>query len=264
MLASPHEVYYRDLERCLAKGRSLDEYDQDRVKWIMQSSKLRAWLNDSESRVLLINGNEEGNEAIYPPTFLSAKIIESLANIEPIITLYFFCSLHTTSSRPEIEDNAAGMVKGLIIQLMLRNFSWDLNFLSQEDLEKLEDNDLDTMCRLFGELIWQLPSNTLIFWMIDGITFYERSSKRKDFLKAINELLNLLEACVNVVIKFLLTCYGRSGYVAKSIDDKEDILLVPANVDGDCQGWSEPFWERNIGQDVDNLEELALGDNPCP
>lgn len=250
------DVPQQDLKRCLSMGTSLSLNDQDRVKWMMQSPKLREWLNFPESRKLLINGDGAANEMFSSTTFLSAKLLESLGHIEPIVSQHFFCSLHTTS-RKDIMADATGLIKSFVSQLLQRDVSWDLSFLSTTDLEKIQHNDLETICALYRRLIQQLPDTTFLFWMIDGINYYERSERRRDFLKVIHELLGILKDCNSVVIKLLLTCPGISLYVKDALG-REDVLTVPPTVDGSRQGWSERVFQKTVGHEIEHLDGAAL------
>lgn len=252
-LGVPRGLAQQDLKRCLDMGTSLSLTDQDRVEWMMRSSKLREWLNAPESRTFLLNGDGDANEMFPPTTFLSAKLSESLAHIEPTFLQSFFCSLHTSSRNDNMAD-ATGLVKSFISQLLLRDVAWDLAFLSTTHLEKIQRNDIDTICALLRSLIQQLPDATFLFWMIDGINYYERSERRRNFLKVIHELLAIIKDCNGVVIKLLLTCPGKSLYVKDALA-KEDILTVPPTVDGSRQGWSERAFRKTLRKEVENLGE---------
>ncbi len=232
-------------------GTSLSLTDQDRVEWMMRSPTLREWLNFPGSRTLLLNGDGDANEMFPPTTFVSAKLLESLAHIEPIITLLFFCSLHMTSRKDTMAD-ATGLIKSFVSQLLLRDGPWDLAFLSSADVEKIQNSDIETICMLFRRLLQQLPDATFLFWMIDGINYYERSERRRDFLKVIHELLGVINDTKGVVIKLLLTCPGKSSYV-KDVVGKENILNVPPTVDGGRQGWSERAFRKTLGHEIENF-----------
>lgn len=235
-------------------GTSLSLTDQDRVEWMMQTPKLREWLNSPKSRTLLVNGDGEANDMFPPTTFLSAKLLESLGHIEPIITHHFFCSLHTTSGGKDTMADAAGLIKSFISQLLLRDISWDLSHLSTTDLEGIQRNDIDTICSLFRNLTQQIPTVTFLFWMIDGINYYERSERRRDFLKVVHELLGVIKDCDGLVIKLLLTCPGKSFFVKDALG-KEDVLNVPPTVEGGRQGWSERVFQKTLGHEIENLDE---------
>ena len=249
------DVPQQDLKRCLSMGSALSLIDQDRIKWMIESSRLRDWLNFPRSRILLINGNSDANEMFSSTTFLSAKLLESLGHIEPIIIQHFFCSLHTSSRKDTMAD-ATGLIKSFSFQLLQRDISWDLTFLSSTDIEKLRENHLDTVCSLFRGLLQQLPDTTFLFWMIDGINYYERSERRQDFLKVVHELLGMIKDRNGVVIKLLFTCPGTSFFV-KDMLDKDDILHVPATVDGGRQGWSEGAFQKTLGHEIERLDDAG-------
>ena len=233
-------------------GPLLSVTDQDRVEWMMQSPKLREWLNSPNSRTLLLNGDGDANEMFSPTTFLSAKLLESLSHIETILLQRFFCSLHTSSKNDTLAD-ATGLIKSFASQLLSPDVSWDLSFLSPTDVEKIQHNDLDTICALFRNLIQQLPNTTFLFWMIDGINYYERSERRRDFLKVVHALLDIIKDCNGVVIKLLLTCPSKSVYVKDALG-RDDILTVPPTVDGSRQGWSERVFQKTLGNEIENLD----------
>ena len=220
----------------------------------MQSPKLREWLNFPKSRTLLLNGDGDGDEMFSPTTFLSAKLLESLSYIEPVVLQHFFCSLHTSSSNKDNMTDATGLIKSFVSQLLLRDdVSWDLTFLSTTEVENVQNGDVEKICALFRSLIEQLPDGTFLFWMIDSINYYERSERRRGFLKVIHSLLDTIEGCKNgVVIKFLLTCPSKSLFV-KDLLRKEDIVTVPPTVDGSRQGWSERAFQNTIGNDVERF-----------
>ena len=182
-----------------------------------------------------------------------------MRHIQPIISHHFFCSLHTTS-REDIKDDATGIIRSFIVQLLLRDIPWGLSFLSKKDLEKIEHDDLETVFVLFQKIVLQLPNLTFVFWMIDGINYYERSERRQDFLKVIHGLLGIIKERDDIVIKLLLTCHSKSAYV-KDTDEKDDILTIPLTVDGSRQGWSERVFQRTLGQEIGNFKEVNLDDH---
>ena len=251
-LALPPDLTPQDLKRCLSMTTALSLHDQNRVEWMILAPKLRDWLNLPESRTLLLNGNSDANEMFSPTTILSAKLIESLAHVEPIITLHFFCSLHTTS-RTDTVANTVGLIKSFVSQLLLRDdVPWDLTFLSAAHVANIRANDIDTICMLFRRLLQQLPEPTFLFWMIDGINFYERSERRVDFLKVVRMLLGIINDCSHVIIKLLLTCPGISPHV-RNLLSKEDVMTVPLTVEGSCQGLSERAFRETTGHSLDRF-----------
>ena len=246
------ELSQQDLQRCLSKGTTLGLKDQDRVKWIMQSRQLQEWLTEPRSRTLLLNGNGEGSPTFSPCTFLTAKFLEGLRQVQPIICMFYFCSLHMSSREGHRED-AGTLVKTLVSQLLYCDLPYDTSFLTQEDLEKIEQSDLSTFCMLLQQLMQQIPSGTFLFLVVDGISFYERSERRQGLLEVLKVLLAVLEECQSSVLKLLLSCHGRSSF-AKDLIPNENILTVPTFVDGTRQGWSEHTFRKSLGQEINNLD----------
>lgn len=235
LLGVSPDMHVKDLQHCLAQGNLLEVTGQDRVKWIMESQKLREWLGFSRARVLLVNGDEDVGDADFAATtFLSAKLVESLTEIEPIITLHFFCSAHA-KKKYSIPDDARGLLSSLVGQLDLMSPGSSQAFLSHVDIARLKENDLEILCKVFRGLIEQLPPTILLFMMIDSVTLYERTQRRQNFLKAIKEMMEAMKDSQNIVFKLLLTCQGRSMFLKRLIDGP-DILTAPPDIDGDRQG----------------------------
>ena len=88
--------------------------------------------------------------------------------------------------------------------------------------------------------------------MIDGITYYERQPKRRNFVDAIESIMNIMEDRDDLIVKLLLTCHGRSIFVKNLVDD-DDILLVSSTIDGDGQLWSNLKWDRVMGAEIEEL-----------
>ena len=249
------DIPAQDLRRCLESGPLLSLEEQDRVKWIMRSPGLRKWVTYPQSTTILINGNMDANEVFSPTTFLAANVVETLQAIKPIITIQYFCSLRATAKNAA-KYNASTILKSFIAQLLLNDVAWDLTFMGQEKIDKIESNDLKTLFDVFFRLLQQLPPMTFLYWIIDGITFYERSEWRDDLLKVIKKLLKIVKRCEKVVIKLLLTCHNQS-YFVKDYIEAPDRFLVPSTVDGDLQGWSSMAWDRSMEKDTNALEGKA-------
>ena len=236
---------------------SLGLVDHDRLKWLVQAREVRAWLSFPKSQVLLINGNGGSNDKFPPTTVLSAKLLECLGHIQPVISLSFFCSLHMYPWMVS-EDNATSLLRSLVRQLLQRDIPWDLNFLTADGVGAIQNDDLTTIIILFRNLMGQLPEKTFLFLMIDGINYYERSERCRDFLIVIDDLLGMIKDHNRIIIKLLLTCHSTSFFV-KNLLDKDRILHVPATIDGDRQGWSEKWYEKKIGPEMEILKAAAVG-----
>ena len=248
----------KDVQRLVESAHSLNLRQQERVKWIMTSSpKLRGWLTGLRSRALLINGNSNANEIISPTTFLAGKLLETLQRMEHVISIYYFCSLHTSTTR-EPKANGIGMLRCLLVQLLEARKTWDLSFLDRDDLDDFDVDDVEALSKLFHNLVKRLPEKTILFCVIDAVNFYERDDKRDDFLVVMDQLVWEIEQSRKITIKLLITCPSRSMFVKNYIEDEEDVELVPERIDGDGQGWSNFTWHRTMGREVKELGRLSI------
>ena len=253
----------------MCNSLGLDE--QDRLKWMMQSRELRDWLHLPKSQKLFINGNAplEGFNEMYPPSaVLSAKLLERLGRIEPVITLGFFCSFHADFRwDPEhVCESPFGLLKSFVLQLLKRDIPLDLRFLRYDDFFKIKDDDIDFIWVLFRKLVDQLPKNTFLFLIIDGINKHGAYAMQHAFAKVIGELLDMVKRPNGVIIKLLLIShgnhffgFGRNGRLNWKVDDK-DTLNVPETGDGGRQGLSELDFQSTIDPELEKLKaEVVVG-----
>jgi hypothetical protein len=250
----PSRIFvHKDLKHSLRIVHALRVRQQDRIKWIMTSTKMREWLTSTRSRVLLINGNTDATELESPTTFLAGKFLEAVESMQSVISMYYFCSFHRSSS-DEPGADGIGMLRCLLVQLLEARKAWILPFANDEDLEDFDCYDIEATCKLFHELLQKLPKDTVLFCVIDAINFYERDDKREDFLSVIDHLVWEVEQATTITIKLLFTCPSRSAFVKDFVGD-EDILNVPESVDGDGQGWSNFTWQRTTGREITKWKE---------
>ena len=252
---------------------SLGLEEQNRLKWMMQSRELRDWLHLPESQKLFINANGpmNGHNEMYPPSaVLSAKLLERLGRIEPVISLGFFCSFHMNFGwDPEhCCESPFGLLKSFVLQLLKRDIPWDLRFLRYEDFFKIKNNHIDFIWILFRRLVDQLPKNTFLFLIIDGINKHGVFGMRHEFVKVIGELLEMVKRPNGVIIKLLLISHGyqffsshRSGLFNWKVDDKVT-LNVPETGDGGRQGLSELDFQSTVDPELEKLKaEIAVGES---
>ena len=249
--------------------QSLGLVEQDRLKYMTQSRELRDWLTLPKSQKLLIIINGQGYRDIYlPSAVLCAKLLERLGRIEPVISLGFFCSFHEDFHwDPEhICENPFGLLKSFVLQLLKRDIPWDLSFLRYEDFFKIRDNHIDFIWALFRKLVDQLPKNTFLFFIIDGINNYGGSSMQHEFIQVIGGLLEMVKRPNGVIIKLLLISHSsyffrwdRNGLFNCKVDDK-DTLNVPETGDGAREGLSELDFQSTIDSELEKLKaETVVG-----
>lgn len=225
-----------DVDRCCTDGESMSTSLKDRTSFVARSTLLRDWLLDVEhSRSLLIMGNS-GDTDFSPLSFLIAELTSLYAHAEGIMTLTYFCGLHTDEHRNP-RANSIGLVNSLIGQILSHDDAqFDLDFISDDMRERMKNDEIDALCTVFKELALHTQQPMLIFCFIDTISIYE-TPDRKEATKSVLQMLTDLAAQQNkaVVFKLLITDSGMSCDAERLFADP-DIFLVPGDIDGDGQG----------------------------
>lgn len=222
------ETVADDLAASFAAGRASGPTQKDRVNLVLKSPELIEWLAKSTSAALLINGHSE-LEFISPMSHLCAFLAEALKK-QSIPGATYFCGLRCSA---DAEVSARDLVKSLIGQLMSR-FDFDLSFVKGKR-KKL--GRLKGLFWLLQELLERLPENTVLFWIIDGVSYFESSKRVADTQRVFEELLRITRVNTGLVLKLLVTSPYRSCEVAQLWRSEGlRMLEVPTHVDGERQG----------------------------
>ena len=254
VLNTSPEVASQDLRYILQEGELFSSNLQSQASAFMGSQHLQAWLTSNTSRCLFAQADSGDDNPISALSFVSGLLLQTLQTSEAALSLHYACGLHTDRYRDAF-PSAEGMLQSLLAQLLVgsqyENFS--LDFVDRSLFRGLENADLISLCTVFEGLIRQVPASTIIFLIVDGISFYETEDKVKGICYAISKLIELAETS-DCVLKLLVTSPGMSGYVRKGFRE-EDILLVAGIEDGDGDGLDCDIEEfRGITGDISGSE----------
>ena len=218
---------------------------------LIKATQLRHWLASASSEILFVNSNTNVDYVDGPLPMLSAKILDSLQNAEPIFTIHHFCGLHHDVGYENSAD-ARGMMNSLLGQLLtLPSLDFGLSFLTDIDVKNLQRNDLKTLCITVKTLLSQLPMRTALVCVIDSVSCYEDRDRIEDTIKAIRHLVRLARKAQEIPFKLLLTCSGESPYSADYEIEEREILLVDEDlVDDDGQGWNDEALYEDMASSV--------------
>jgi hypothetical protein len=251
-LSYDKETPLADLRSNLRHALSLSTGDQDRAVYVMQSTALQLWLQETTSSALLVNGGAHSSGLRSPMSFVSAKLANSLrearkqahANIDSnIIDLHFFCGEHSNWRDGEEDDmpGPASVINSLLAQLLTQYKHFDV--ASIKHLKKLEWHDIKAMGNILGKLLTQLPSRMV-----------------EDLEKLAKKLINLTRrgSDENCMFKLLLTVPTRLRLDAVAgLDEEGEILNVPEIIDRGG-GFNDMQWNLGAGQDVAELAGLSI------
>lgn len=247
------ELLNNDLQTALRWGAQLTLRSQDRAVYIMNSPKLKDWLLSSENGVLLINGNEPDlDQNIHSTSFLSAHFVNSVAKAKKnMICLYWFASLHRNQKK-DAHASIAAVVGSLIAQLLEGYRGFDLSFFHRKHLNGVRDGDLNIICNVLDELVARLPKRTVLFVVLDCLSFFEDTARRADVRYFVERLCQVSRTPGRAVFKLLINNAGGPFRAGAEIG-KDDTLTVPESVDGEGAGFSRMMWNVRVEKPVKEL-----------
>lgn len=220
------------MEDALRQVTAIPLLDQDRTAAIIQHKSTDKWLNDVDSGALLVHGNCRRHDGICPTTIASALLVSFFVKFRNFITLYWFCGSHINGP----DCGALGMVQSLICQLL----SIPALECTLEKQHKSDVKDLKKMLELFKKLLQQIPNDTVVVCIIDGISYYEGEHQHKDTCRSIQRLVRLTRAG-EPVLKLLITSPTRTLHVHREsgVEGRVDIIDMPSRVNGAKQGFDQ-------------------------
>jgi len=167
-----------------------------------QSGAWEEWVNAGFG-TLLVNGNS-GNTEIPLVSFLTVKLLQKSME-QDVPVLHFFCS-HIIEAK---DRTPCHLVRSLTIQLSTF-YDFDLETTSQ--IRQAMPNTTLELCRLFSDLVEQLPRGSILLIVIDGITHLENQNREETSSVVIQ--LHKIAQCAKRTIRLVITAQSQSPYVA--------------------------------------------------
>ncbi|KAG4431611.1 hypothetical protein IFR05_012904 [Cadophora sp. M221] len=249
-------VIDRDVAACLRGIWASPKPDQDRVVAMMQHPKLHRWIAGSGSSALFMNANCKGARR-QSTSFVSAKLMDSIhpSGIKPqhqpsgTFALSFFCGEHLGVDDPD--SGVHGMMRSLLSQLLLAYPDFDLYYIDR--MRNLDYEQVDDLCEMFYVLIAQLPSDVIVFCIVDSISFFEEKNMLcKDAELVVQQLADIVARTQDYgcTFKLLLTSPWNSRVLYKSMSSNEDnVVWMPTKVPPQG-GFTGMKWGTTLGADV--------------
>ncbi|KAL9083866.1 MAG: hypothetical protein Q9165_008336 [Trypethelium subeluteriae] len=193
--------------------------DQIRVSILMANPKIHEWLAANESKPMLVNACIS-NQYRSPASLVCASLIHSLndsarSSVNNIITLSFFCGEHLDQER-DSKASPAGIILELLGQLLATYTGFDLSEIRQlwRRVQRKKLKDVELLCSIFEALLLQLPESTILFCIVDGISYYEDSTRREQLAEAAKFLIEMTRSVeLRATIKVLFTSPMRCIHV---------------------------------------------------
>ena len=246
-----------DLGNIIRRGNQLTLKEQDRIVYVIENQRLRDWLLNPRSSVLLIRGNSTNlDSGASAMSFVTAHIVQSTQQVQKsrIFCLFWFADQHR-NTRHDADANVHGIMRSLIGQLLHVSNDFDLHFIKRRTaLAVREKNDLQVLCNIFDELIYQLPAKTIAFCVVDSIACMEYEHK-EDVQVLVQRLHNVARHASKKgsSFKLLFTHGGGAFRAAAEFGAPREILDVPEDAGGNRMGFNKLMWDDKVGGKVDKM-----------
>ncbi|KAK5634358.1 hypothetical protein RRF57_010072 [Xylaria bambusicola] len=234
-----------DYGEIIRKRHQLSNRAFMKAAYLKSAPYFQTWLSATTSDILLVDGHDTRGR-ISAMSVFCAMLAQALWTIQsqsttPLtqsIALFFACGAHTEPE--DILTGPCGIVRSLIGQILVSRSGQapDLTFINEADalLIDIQENRIDALCFLFQELLRQLPSETILYCVIDGISLYETSYLNwKDDLDYLIEVLrdltdiNQVNEAHGPIVKVLLASADKSTGVYRLVPNQKRVDLRAQN-----------------------------------
>ncbi|KAH9239013.1 hypothetical protein K456DRAFT_32432 [Colletotrichum gloeosporioides 23] len=211
-----------DLATVVGHSERFDSDDRAKAQWLLQTDEFRSWLRENHSSLLLVDG-ELQDSMISPLSGICGGIVGALMQNRGSAVAFFFAGLHVDMQQPDIDSGPVPMMRSLIAQLLMSpNLpSRDLSFMSKDMIKGCRDGDFPVLCEVFVKIIKQVPTQTTVYCIIDGVSWYEQGRWLDDldqFATALEYITKRNNAGRSGSLKVLLTSPTQSteiGHLAR-------------------------------------------------
>ncbi|KAI0597041.1 hypothetical protein F4775DRAFT_584592 [Biscogniauxia sp. FL1348] len=249
-----------DLTAVMHQGSELSLKEQDRIVYVIESQSLRGWLLNPKNAVLLVRGNSDdldsGGTAM---SFVAGHVIQSTRQAYKgrLLCLYWFAGQHR-NVRNDANASVDGIMRSLIGQLLYMYSKFDLYFIKRNTAVAMHEGDLEVLCDVFDELIYQLPERTVVFIVIDWLACLEYHHRDDvEFLLGRLHAITRHARGKGSLFKLLLTHNGGAFRGAAKFDGPGEILDVPEDGDGNRMGFNKLMWDTKVSTEIDQLADRS-------
>jgi len=241
--------------------------NQERSLYVIRSSELSRWVQSKRSTSLIIHGNSKRVTRKSGLSFVCARIVyvldqiraaspppNSKSDVPSIIPLYFFCGQHVTPR--ESWESPAGIINSLLAQLLTHCKKADLSKAAK--LGRFDSGEVDEVMERFEKVLHRLPPNTMVFCVIDGLSFYVDEDETKEdaeyLIDSLTELVETNNRSKNrPIFKLLVTAPARLR-VDEEVWGDSKVLRLPDTVPN-TGGFTAMKWDMAIGKRLNALGE---------
>ena len=254
------DVAATDTSNQLNLMHTLSLASQDRFVALITSSRLQNWLTSPFSSILHVNGHMFLNEheaRQSPLSCFCAKFIDDMQSHRQyphqetssfVIAICWFCGQHTNVGT-DYDAHPPGMLNSLLLQLIDQISRSTFQMRLVDCCVPEPDPQLSELCNLFVLLAEALPMGTILFCVIDGISYYEDEERQAECIEVLSMLTTLTRrsqgAADGPLIKLLITAPLRAHYEHELLEE-EEVLNMDEHYPSKG-GFSALQWNVGIG-----------------
>ena len=248
---------------------NLSSGSQDRAVALITSPIMQNWLTSTISLPLIVNGqmfSNDGETRQSPLSYFCAKLVDNILppstssqtlKNRTVFAVRWFCGQHTDCcdyglGLTDYEAHPPGMLSNMLTQLIVQLL--ECSFLPHLEHVSLPRNDpqLFELCALFQLLVGALPEGSILFIVIDGISYYEDEERREECMEVLSTLTEATrgspESANGCLIKLLVTAPLESHYVQDLFEETEMLDLdeyMPRS-----GGLTALQWDMGVGRAI--------------
>jgi hypothetical protein len=210
----------RDLQLVLQRQSSMPSAAEQEAKSLWQSGEFLQWLYSRESDILFVTTSSAVEGRTSALSVVCATMALQLLDEEyhPNLCIQFFCGKHTKPDDPL--HGPRGMICCLISQLAIHLHTHQQLRLSPRIRQQVrspnEGVGLDELVGMFHELLAQLPLDSTLFCILDGVSMHQYQGNH--LLHVLSGLKNSAPDCnASARLKILLTGPTRYEELVRSL-----------------------------------------------
>ncbi|KAK2767953.1 hypothetical protein CKAH01_04521 [Colletotrichum kahawae] len=175
-------------------GYHLSRREEEVIQQLTIDIRLEAFVKVKRSAALLIlGGNSCRDLPLSAISYFNANMVGSLNSIaiqeRSICVLAYFCGQHTDDGEPF--SSPSDLITTFVLQLLSQaGHIIEPEVLNQSRImDTLYEQKVESICKLLLKLLDALPKDTLVFCLVDGVSFFESPESRKEDMIVVVGLL---------------------------------------------------------------------------
>jgi hypothetical protein len=245
-----------DLKHVDAKRMTVPLGDSGRTELLVKTKKFTDWIGMLTSKRLLIHG-DFGMKRTSALSVLCTMLSRTLHGRPRMVTLVWFCGLHALPRNTKSAGGAA-MLRSFTAQLLCQQWLDTqplLRDIPRFDQALVRGGDIGQLIMLFDWLVRQVPEDVTLFFLVDGVSFYERP----EFLDAMSDVLASIvelsiDESIDATVKLLVTSPVATKIVRCAFED-DDLILSMQGLAECGEGMHMARLKRAMGEALSDSED---------